>query len=136
MRVGVMSGGTRGWGRGVGMEGPGGVGGMSSRRMWNDYGGYRAGAEAVKSVAGGSARVVAGYRRTGSNRGPGRARGFGGGGAGRRPGQPRSAAGGAEEVALEGGGLDAVVAGLLVVAGMRRSEVSALRVGRGRRGCT
>ena len=32
-----------------------------------------------------------------------------------------------EEVALERGRLDAVIAGLLFMAGMRRSEVSALR---------
>ena len=53
-----------------------------------------------------TARVLAGYWRTASDRGRGLESG---------------------QVALERGWLDAVIAGLLFMAGMRRSEVSALR---------
>ena len=77
-----------------------------------------------------TARVLAGYRRTASDRGRGQARPF-------RASdlaavlatchRPRRRGRGAEseEVALERGRLDAVIAGLLFMAGMRRSEVSA-----------
>ena len=85
-----------------------------------------------------TARVLAGYRRTAGDRGRGQARPFGG--PGRRPRHlPTSGAGAAagvspKKVALERGRLDAVIAGLLFMAGMRQSEVSALRCGRRRRG--
>ena len=47
--------------------------------------------------------------------------------------QPRRRGRESEEVALERGRLDAVIAGLLFMGGMRRSEVSALALGRRRR---
>jgi len=79
-----------------------------------------------------TARVLAGYRRTAGNRGRGQARPFGAADFDavlatcdrpRRRGRGRES----EKVALERGRLDAVIAGLLFMAGMRRSEVSALR---------
>ena len=80
-----------------------------------------------------TARVLAGYRRTADDRGRGQARPFGASDLAavlatchqpRRRGRGRES----EEVALDRGRLDAVIAGLLFmeVAGMRRSEVSAL----------
>ena len=77
-------------------------------------------------------RVLAGYRRTGGDRGRGPARPFGAADLAavlatchqpRRRGRGRES----DQVALERGRLDAVIAGLLFMAGMRRSEVSALR---------
>ena len=79
-----------------------------------------------------TARVLAGYRRTASDRGRGQARPFGISDLAavlatcRRP-RRRGRGGESEEVALERRRLDAVIAGLLFMAGMRRSEVSALR---------
>ncbi len=79
-----------------------------------------------------TARVLAGYRRTASDRGRGQARPFGVSDLAavlatcHRP-RRRGRGGESEEVALERGRLDAVIAGLLFMAGMRRSEVSALR---------
>ena len=79
-----------------------------------------------------TARVLAGYRRTAGSRGRGPARPFGAADLAavlatchqpRRRGRGRES----EEVALERGRLDAVIAGLLFMAGMRRSEVAALR---------
>ena len=79
-----------------------------------------------------TARVLAGYRRTGGDRGRGQARPFGAADLAavlatchqpRRRGRGRES----DHVALERGRLDAVIAGLLFMAGMRRSEVSALR---------
>ena len=79
-----------------------------------------------------TARVLAGYRRTAGDRGRGQARPFGAADLAavlatchqsRRRGRGRES----EKVALERGRLDAVIAGLLFMAGMRRSEVSALR---------
>ena len=78
-----------------------------------------------------TARVLAGYRRTASDRGRGQARPFGAADLAAVLAtcrQPRRRGRGveSEEVALERGRLDAVIAGLLFMAGMRRSEVSAL----------
>ncbi len=79
-----------------------------------------------------TARVLAGYRRTASDRGRGQARPFGVSdlaavvATGCRP-RRRGRGVESEEVALERGRVDAVIAGLLFMAGMRRSEVSALR---------
>ena len=79
-----------------------------------------------------SARVLAGYRRTAGDRGRGQARPFGVSDLAavlatcHRP-RRRGRGIESEEVALERGRLDAVIAGLLFMAGMRRSEVSALR---------
>ena len=74
-----------------------------------------------------TARVLAGYRRTASARGRGLRRGFRAADPGRRPRHlPPAAASRPTQVALERGRLDAVIAGLLFMAGMRRSEVSAL----------
>ena len=79
-----------------------------------------------------TARVLAGYRRTASDRGRGQARPFGLSDLAavlatcRRP-RRRGRGVESEDVALERGRLDAVIAGLLFMAGMRRSEVSALR---------
>ena len=79
-----------------------------------------------------TARVLAGYRRTASDRGRGQARPFGASDLAavlatcHRP-RRRGRGVESEEVALERGRLDAVIAGLLFMAGMRRSEVSALR---------
>ena len=79
-----------------------------------------------------TARVLGGYRRTAGDRGRGQARPFGAADLAavlatchqpRRRGRGRES----EEVALERGRLDAVIAGLLFMGGMRRSEVSALR---------
>ena len=79
-----------------------------------------------------TARVLAGYRRTAVERGRGQARPFGAADLAavlatcQRP-RRRGRGVESEEVALERGRLDAVIAGLLFMAGMRRSEVSALR---------
>ena len=79
-----------------------------------------------------TARVLAGYRRTAGSRGRGPARPFGAADLAavlatchqpRRRGRGRES----DQVALERGRLDAVITGLLFMAGMRRSEVSALR---------
>ena len=79
-----------------------------------------------------TARVLAGYRRTAAVRGRGQARPFGASDLAavlatchRRRRRGRGVE--SEEVALERGRVDAVIAGLLFMAGMRRSEVSALR---------
>ena len=79
-----------------------------------------------------TARVLAGYRRTASERGRGQARPFGLSDLAAVLAtchRPRRRGRGVEsdQVALERGRLDAVIAGLLFMAGMRRSEVSALR---------
>ena len=79
-----------------------------------------------------TARVLAGYRRSAGDRGRGQARPFGVSDLAavlatcHRP-RRRSRGGESDQVALERGRLDAVIAGLLFMAGMRRSEVSALR---------
>ena len=79
-----------------------------------------------------TARVLAGYRRTAGERGRGQARPFGVSDLAavlatcHRP-RRRGRGVESEEVALERGRLDAVIAGLLFMAAMRRSEVSALR---------
>ena len=79
-----------------------------------------------------TARVLAGYRRTAGGRGRGQARPFGAAdlaavlATSHQP-RRRGRGGESEDVAVERGRLDAVVAGLLFMAGMRRSEVSALR---------
>ena len=79
-----------------------------------------------------TARVLAGYRRTGGDRGRGQTRPFGAADLAavlatcHRP-RRRGRGFESEEVALERGRIDAVIAGLLFMAGMRRSEVSALR---------
>ncbi len=79
-----------------------------------------------------TARILAGYRRTASDRGRGETRGFGAADLAavlatchrtRRRGRGVES----DPVARERGRLDAVIAGLLFMAGMRRSEVSALR---------
>ena len=79
-----------------------------------------------------TARVLAGYRRTAGGRGRGQTRGFGAADLAAVLAtchQPRRRGRGVESdpVARERGRLDAVIAGLLFMAGMRRSEVSALR---------
>ena len=79
-----------------------------------------------------TARVLAGYRRTASARGRGLRRGFGAADLAAVLAtchRPRRRGRGVEsdQVARERGRLDAVIAGLLFMAGMRRSEVSALR---------
>ena len=79
-----------------------------------------------------TARVLAGYRRTAGDRGRGQARPFGLSDLAAVLAtccQPRRRGRGVEsdQIALERGRLDAVIAGLLFMAGMRRSEVSALR---------
>ena len=79
-----------------------------------------------------TARVLAGYRRTAGDRGRGQVRPFGVSDLAAVLAtchRPRRCGRGveSEEVALERGRLDAVIAGLLFMAGMRRSEVSALR---------
>ena len=79
-----------------------------------------------------TARVLAGYRRTAAARGRGQARPFGAADLAAVLAtchRPRSRGRGVESeaVALERGRLDAVIAGLLFMAGMRRSEVAALR---------
>ena len=78
-----------------------------------------------------TARVLAGYRRTAGDRGRGQARPFGVSDLAAVLAtchRPRRRGRGVEsdQVALERGSLDAVIAGLLFMAGMRRSEVSAL----------
>ena len=80
-----------------------------------------------------TARVLAGYRRTASDRGRGQAGPFSASSdlaavlatchRSRRRGRGIES----DEVAAERGRVDAVIAGLLFMAGMRRSEVSALR---------
>ena len=79
-----------------------------------------------------TARVLAGYRRTAGGRGRGQTRGFGAADLAAVLAtchRPRRRGRGVESdpVARERGRLDAVIAGLLFMAGMRRSEVSALR---------
>ena len=79
-----------------------------------------------------TARVLAGYRRSAGERGRGQARPFGAADLAAVLAtcqRPRRRVRGVEsdEVAVERGRLDAVIAGLLFMAGMRRSEVSALR---------
>ena len=77
-----------------------------------------------------TARILAGYRRTASDRGRGETRGFGDLSAVLATcHRPRRRGRGVESdpVARERGRLDAVIAGLLFMAGMRQSEVSALR---------
>ena len=78
-----------------------------------------------------TARVLAGYRRTAADRGRGQARPFGAADLAAVLAtchRPRRRGRGVESdpVARERGRLDAVIAGLLFMAGMRRSEVSAL----------
>ena len=79
-----------------------------------------------------TARVLAGYRRTAGDRGRGQARPFGVSDLAavlatcHRP-RRRGRGIESEETAIERGQVDAVIAGLLFMAGMRRSEVSALR---------
>ena len=78
-----------------------------------------------------TARVLAGYRRTAAGRGRGQARPFVAADLAavlascHRP-RRRGRAVESDEVALRRGQLDAVIAGLLFMAGMRRSEVSDL----------
>ena len=77
-----------------------------------------------------TARVLAGYRRTAGNRGRGTARPFGAADLAAVLAtchQPRRRGRESWEVALERGRRDAVIAGLLFMGGMRRSEVAALR---------
>ena len=79
-----------------------------------------------------TARVLVGYRRTASTRGRGQARPFGVSDLAAVLAtchRPRRRGRGVEsdQVALKRGRVDAVIAGLLFMAGMRRSEVSALR---------
>ena len=79
-----------------------------------------------------TARVLAGYRRTAGDRGRGQARPFGVSDLAAVLAtchRPRRRGRGVEsdEVALERRRLDAVIAGLLFMAGMRRSELSTLR---------
>ena len=79
-----------------------------------------------------TARVLAGYRRTAGDRGRGQARPFGVSDLAAVLAtchRPRRRGRGIESdhVAIERGRVDAVIAGLLFMAGMRRSEVSALR---------
>lgn len=79
-----------------------------------------------------TARVLAGYRRTAGDRGRGQARPFSTADLAavlatcRRPRRNRRGVE-SEQAATERGRVDAVIAGLLFMAGMRRSEVSALR---------
>ena len=79
-----------------------------------------------------TARVLAGYRRTAAERGRGQAPPFGAADLAAvlatcpRP-RPRGRGLESDAVAAERGRLDAVIAGLLFMAGLRRSEVSALR---------
>ena len=83
-------------------------------------------------AGGRTARVLAGNRRTAGDRGRGQARPFGLSDLAavlatcHRP-RRRGRGVESEEVALERRRVDAVIAGLLFMAGMRRSEVSALR---------
>ena len=87
-----------------------------------------------------TARVLAGYRRTAVERGRGQARPFGAAdltavlaSCHRRRRRGRGVE--SDEVVLKRGRLDAVIAGLLFMAGLRRSEVSALRWADSRRVC-
>ena len=79
-----------------------------------------------------TARVLAGYRRTAADRGRGQARPFGAADLAavlatcHHP-RRRGRGGESDQVALDRGRVDAVIAGLLFMAGMRRSELSALR---------
>ena len=79
-----------------------------------------------------TARVLAGYRRAAAERGRGQAPPFSAADLAavlatcHRP-RPRGRGCESDPVAAERGRLDAVIAGLLFMAGMRRSEVSALR---------
>ena len=79
-----------------------------------------------------TARVLAGYRRTAAERGRGQAPPFGAADLAavlatcHRP-RPRGRGHEGDAVAAERGRLDAGIAGLLFMAGIRRSEVSALR---------
>ena len=79
-----------------------------------------------------TARVLAGYRRTAAERGRGQAPPFSAADLAavlatcHRP-RPRGRGRECDAVATERGRLDAVIAGLLFMAGLRRSEVSALR---------
>ena len=86
------------------------------------------------------ARILAGYRRTAVERGRGQARPFGAAdltavlaSCHRRRRRGRGVE--SDEVVLKRGRLDAVIAGLLFMAGLRRSEVSALRWADSRRVC-
>ena len=96
---------------------------------------FRARLAGEQSPAGEStARVLAGYRRTAVGRGRGQARPFVAADLAAVLAtchRPRRRGHGLEsdEVAQKRGRLDAVIAGLLFMAGMRRSEVSALRWG-------
>ena len=79
-----------------------------------------------------TARVLAGYRRTAGARGRGQARPFGAADLAAVLAtchHPRRRGRGVEsdQVAAERGRVDAVIVGLLFMAGMRRSEVSVLR---------
>ena len=80
-----------------------------------------------------TARVLAGDRRTAGDRGRGQARPFGVSDLAavlatwHRPRRRGRCQVESDQVALERGRVDAVIAGLLFMAGMRRSEVSALR---------
>ena len=93
---------------------------------------FRARLAGAPSTAGErTARVLAGYRRTAVGRGRSQARPFGAADLAAVLAschQPRRRGRGVEsaEAALKRGRLDAVIAGLLFMAGMRRSEVSAL----------
>ena len=78
------------------------------------------------------ARVLAGYRRTAGDRGRGQARPFSAAAMAAVLAtchRPRRRGRGVEsdQVAAARGRLDAVIAGLLFMGGLRRSEVSALR---------
>ena len=77
-----------------------------------------------------TARMLAGYRRTAGARGRGQAQPFGVSDLAAVLAtchRPRRRGVESDQVAPERGRLDAVIAGLLFMAGMRRSEVSALR---------
>ena len=105
----------------------------SSASMAVAAAGFRARLAGEQSPAGErTARVLAGYRRIGVSRGRGQARPFVAADLAAVLAtchQPRRRGRGVEsdEVALKRGQLDAVIAGLLFMAGLRRSEVSALR---------
>ncbi len=87
------------------------------------------------------ARILAGYRRTAVERGRGQARPFGAAdltavlASCHRRRRRRGRGVESDEVVLKRGRLDAVIAGLLFMAGLRRSEVSALRWADSRRVC-
>ncbi|MCY4030483.1 MAG: hypothetical protein OXH75_29740, partial [Acidobacteria bacterium] len=90
----------------------------------------RAAPSAAMAVA--AARVLAGYRRTAGDRGRGQARPFSAADLAavlatcRRPRRNRRGVE-SDRAAADRGRVDAVIAGLLFMAGIRRSEVSALR---------